>query len=500
MSGRLASTAAVERFLQRSLTAEQYHGMRLLEPCVVQTPEDGRGIKFVVVLEDSVMVCDNPPKKTSQLFALRDVSDIALVHEVPEFLQAELGRKVTHVRVRVRREPRLSRSASPTSYSPRASRQSMGSIASPRLSLSPLPPTADLVGVRKSISGLAAPAPGPQKRLSLALPALGTVTLEEDTDSLSGSFDGRDLGPAADDAVHLYTLQDQSRLIAALDAARLDAAIRESLPPMVHSGPRVAEDQHSTFLRGIMKDLAARKDIEARFELVDQLHSACSTSLGLRRHFWKTREHYAVLADQLVLHLGPAGDGDADAVEYASLVAEALSGLIAADPARSVLFEAAPRAPGDIVTALLRLQGQPHLEPSLAASIRRSSVTLLYELFEHVMHAPDSPVTLATLTGVLAGSAAGRAFAASLVGEFLRLLDRPALFLDGAMAISTFRQARLCTRLVSPGSVLAESLRTSFRDEFRYMVNVSALRTELAGSLPINAHMLACVVMLREAF
>jgi hypothetical protein len=48
MSGRLASTAAVDRFLQRSLSADHYHGIRALEPCVVQTNEDGRGVKVRV--------------------------------------------------------------------------------------------------------------------------------------------------------------------------------------------------------------------------------------------------------------------------------------------------------------------------------------------------------------------------------------------------------------------------------------------------------------------
>eukprot|EP00047_Mylnosiga_fluctuans_P020822 m.96761 g.96761 ORF g.96761 m.96761 type:complete len:208 (+) comp8643_c0_seq5:85-708(+) len=118
MVSKLASTAAVDRFLHRKLPEDQYRSLRAVEPCVVSCTPDARAVKFVALSDDGLYVCENPPRKVQLLLVYSDISQVEVVHDIPKFLQHEVGEKVVHLRLH---KGRMAERASRADLSPNPS-------------------------------------------------------------------------------------------------------------------------------------------------------------------------------------------------------------------------------------------------------------------------------------------------------------------------------------------------------------------------------------------
>lgn len=62
MPPKLATLDAMDRFCWRVMTPNQYHGIRHHEVCIVNGPDDKRGVKWVILGESSIWLTENPPQ------------------------------------------------------------------------------------------------------------------------------------------------------------------------------------------------------------------------------------------------------------------------------------------------------------------------------------------------------------------------------------------------------------------------------------------------------
>lgn len=62
MPPKIATLDAMDRFCWRVLTPNQYHGIRHFEVCIVNGPDDKRGVKWVILGEVAIWLTENPPQ------------------------------------------------------------------------------------------------------------------------------------------------------------------------------------------------------------------------------------------------------------------------------------------------------------------------------------------------------------------------------------------------------------------------------------------------------
>ncbi len=78
---QVASRDSVERFLFRTLSPLHYATLRALHPCIITA--DGtdekrkKAVCWLVLLADTLMVAENPPKTVTPLVAFKDIVRIA---------------------------------------------------------------------------------------------------------------------------------------------------------------------------------------------------------------------------------------------------------------------------------------------------------------------------------------------------------------------------------------------------------------------------------------
>lgn len=154
----IASRDSVDRFCFRELSAAQYATLRTLQPCIVTTePGDERrralkGVKWIVLLADMVMITENPPKTISPLIAYRDITRVGESSEVPEFFKKG-GERVRNVEITYRSHKPMKRGSTASTRTPRGSPIPLG-LATSLLSLHTLDAgSAHGTGGRPSLSG-----------------------------------------------------------------------------------------------------------------------------------------------------------------------------------------------------------------------------------------------------------------------------------------------------------------------------------------------------------
>eukprot|EP00047_Mylnosiga_fluctuans_P020821 m.96730 g.96730 ORF g.96730 m.96730 type:complete len:543 (+) comp8643_c0_seq1:85-1713(+) len=541
MVSKLASTAAVDRFLHRKLPEDQYRSLRAVEPCVVSCTPDARAVKFVALSDDGLYVCENPPRKVQLLLVYSDISQVEVVHDIPKFLQHEVGEKVVHLRLhKGRMAERASRADLSPNPSPRNIQRGFNALSvspqpvrapsplsgephSPK-ALNPLsrvtswvsrksgslstlmPASAQIAPKRLSLGSVGPdpPSPKPSRR------ADDPVSEDEEASSLGSSLDLREVGLPSG-YIDIYTLQEPTSLLPVLESAIIAAAIRATnMSLVVPTGGRTSEDQQVLLLRGLMKELASSVEIEECFELVDELQAAVNTSRNMKRLFWRAGEYYVTLVGQLARHSGP-GDctahAKADGIEYAAAVAQLLALLLhdADAPDRfAILRLPPPHSVHDVLTCIcVPPNGRhwPNIDPGLQAEQRRAAIALLYEIIvlaRQISGQPECAGLGPSWTTALANAPA-QAFAMSVFSEFLTLLDQPASFHEGPEPIMLYKRAVICLSLLRPGTPLAEKLKNMYKEEFRYMVRLEVLRQRLV-CVPVGAHTLACLVEMRDLF
>ncbi|XP_076448526.1 uncharacterized protein C12orf56-like [Babylonia areolata] len=113
----------LESFLQRSLTGETFDRIRGYESCVCVSEKENKAFKYVIFSDEWVYLTENPPKSIRGVVHFRDVVNVELINDYPEFLSGEEQRNTQHIAItHVTSEPQRRRSLRRPRYrSPRGS-------------------------------------------------------------------------------------------------------------------------------------------------------------------------------------------------------------------------------------------------------------------------------------------------------------------------------------------------------------------------------------------
>ncbi|XP_035280868.1 uncharacterized protein C12orf56 homolog isoform X1 [Anguilla anguilla] len=89
----------LDTFLRRNTERSVYDRIRAYEPCVVISETVNKVFMYVVLSDDTVYLAEYPPRTIRQAVSFRDVLDIELVNDLPDFLSGRDRELSQHIRV-----------------------------------------------------------------------------------------------------------------------------------------------------------------------------------------------------------------------------------------------------------------------------------------------------------------------------------------------------------------------------------------------------------------
>ncbi|KAJ8381986.1 hypothetical protein SKAU_G00027640 [Synaphobranchus kaupii] len=89
----------LDTFLRRNTDRSVYERIRAYEPCVVISETVNKVFMYVVLSDDTVYLAEYPPRTVRQAVSFRDILDIELVNDLPDFLTGRDREHSQHIRV-----------------------------------------------------------------------------------------------------------------------------------------------------------------------------------------------------------------------------------------------------------------------------------------------------------------------------------------------------------------------------------------------------------------
>eukprot|EP00042_Codosiga_hollandica_P040895 m.358009 g.358009 ORF g.358009 m.358009 type:complete len:804 (+) comp55981_c0_seq7:172-2583(+) len=327
--------------------------------------------------------------------------------------------------------------------------------------------------------------------------------------------------------LHLYTIQSPSSLFPRLQTA-WESALVASLSDATHLGPgadaqpmmRSESDQIQLF-RELMQEIILADSLEERFELVHELELAARRSAVLRKMFWKRKENFCFVMDELRLHtpksepLARSTTNKADQLEYVAMLLDLLVIMLRDAeniPERLVLLKLErPYSIREVLTIICACTSSTTALGTatdsdcgeLARELADKTVSVLYELISVTHQATWDPAAphmrgfhFGWLTGeMLKVDRFEAGFMRLFMAKFFETLRLLASGSEGSQTsqsiLSLFQQSALCGKLVLPESALHPFIKANFREEFKYMIDMNRIIQNLDPALAINSKTIA---------
>ncbi|XP_062373445.1 uncharacterized protein C12orf56 homolog [Sardina pilchardus] len=89
----------LDSFLKRNTERDVYERIRAYEPCVVVSESINKVFMHVVLSDDSIYLTEYPPRTIQQAVCFRDITDVELVNDFPDFLSGRERERSQHIRV-----------------------------------------------------------------------------------------------------------------------------------------------------------------------------------------------------------------------------------------------------------------------------------------------------------------------------------------------------------------------------------------------------------------
>ncbi|XP_076153518.1 uncharacterized protein C12orf56 homolog [Alosa pseudoharengus] len=93
------SNVKLDSFLKRNTERDVYERIRAYEPCVVVSESINKVFMHVVLSDDSIYLTEYPPRTVQQAVCFRDITDVELVNDFPDFLSGQERERSQHIRV-----------------------------------------------------------------------------------------------------------------------------------------------------------------------------------------------------------------------------------------------------------------------------------------------------------------------------------------------------------------------------------------------------------------
>ncbi|KAG5845714.1 hypothetical protein ANANG_G00142180 [Anguilla anguilla] len=537
----------LDTFLRRNTERSVYERIRAYEPCVVISETVNKVFMYVVLSDDTVYLAEYPPRTIRQAVSFRDVLDIELVNDLPDFLSGRDRELSQHIRVvyatakhdgkkggeKAGPRPRPSASPSPFHHSNRSvSPSSLQGLSSVLLSTQSAP--------SESVRWSAAPSSLRSSREEEE----GEYTLKQ---TRRGSVLSRlmrrvlvEKGGAereeTEAELHLYAVSVTSRIYLHLLSSWNSYMIRSTLmlDPLYRkrcslnsSSLSQKQCQISSWERTacLFRQLSGELlqegiGLESLYLLLQELHTAAHRNITVRKLFWRSSDLcpflVKTLEEALKRFLDPA-NGDsraqrADRLLLCTLVAETLSLMMRemeVEPARDHMLTAKRGALTEKL--LLALVCDPEVVLQAPVGVEESGQTSVHAELQGLMGeyldaaVMNGPLLLTPAEG---GGAvpAGKLYpkfwthtdSCHLTRQVISVLSGSQAVLSPAQSVLLYQRCRILMACLQHSTDLAQYIRTEFGEEFRYYVTMSWVEEKLPPQYPISQSTLRLISQLQH--
>ncbi|KAK1906352.1 putative protein C12orf56 like [Dissostichus eleginoides] len=510
----------LDTFLKRNTERAVYERIRAYEPCVVISETVKKVYMHVVLSDQRVYLTEYPPRTLTEAFNFRRVRHIELVNDLPDFLHGKDRERCQHILITyitdkpaargrdwLRRDRRAGlRPAAPASRRP-----------------------SDCLTIPQTLGGYPAqrsPSESVTEHHILFLSDTGQVPRRLIT--VLSRLLGRDCVNSGEERgaeLHLYAVSPTSRLYLHLQSSWNSFIIRStlSLDPLYRRRCSASSDSSpGKALPGISWERTAHLfaqlssellqegiGVESLYLLLQELSTAAHRNIALRRLFWRSSEVCVFLVQTLEESLHGCqslhGVYTADQLLLSTLIVQALAVMFReteVEPARFNLLSAKKCALASrmllalICDAELQTQKQRSLVDcelqALLAEYLDSACSLLFELLLLGHEASRCSLTenflsVGWILRVLQPHPHLMSFvshqAQQVVVVLSDLQDSP---LAPSQSVLLFQRCRLLLACLQYNNLLAQHLRSHFREEFRYFVKLSCVEVKLPPHYPIS--------------
>ncbi|KAL5267623.1 hypothetical protein ACHWQZ_G004610 [Mnemiopsis leidyi] len=311
----------LESFMRRNLPSAEYQRIRCYERCVVD-----KSMKLALLTSKNLIITDSPPRTILYTLPLIEFLSLTLVQDLPDFLHGDERFKSQHLSLKFRHETG-NKSESPLSESSGSyvSASSDGDATSERFS-----PTKSKKHLSASYSSLSStswhgtlPSPRSQRPLRLITSLDETASrLDRLNLSDSGSSVSSQGATTTTADLDLFLLTDSTLFYQLLQAASLNEKIAGTKELKSPVNGDTKPKRKKSMVRGqlynqLSSDIQYNKTLEKRFYLVQELSTAASNDMNIKKYFWKDLDLCSALVEDLGKYrLGTGENNRADEIEY----------------------------------------------------------------------------------------------------------------------------------------------------------------------------------------
>ncbi|KAL5267625.1 hypothetical protein ACHWQZ_G004610 [Mnemiopsis leidyi] len=379
----------LESFMRRNLPSAEYQRIRCYERCVVD-----KSMKLALLTSKNLIITDSPPRTILYTLPLIEFLSLTLVQDLPDFLHGDERFKSQHLSLKFRHETG-NKSESPLSESSGSyvSASSDGDATSERFS-----PTKSKKHLSASYSSLSStswhgtlPSPRSQRPLRLITSLDETASrLDRLNLSDSGSSVSSQGATTTTADLDLFLLTDSTLFYQLLQAASLNEKIAGTKELKSPVNGDTKPKRKKSMVRGqlynqLSSDIQYNKTLEKRFYLVQELSTAASNDMNIKKYFWKDLDLCSALVEDLGKYrLGTGENNRADEIEY----------LIQLESCLSEMFRESEHLPqrAHLLTANRFSQNEPNSNKT--ETVKSCSFVVLRMLLENIASSPNLPTHL----------------------------------------------------------------------------------------------------------
>ncbi|XP_033845221.1 uncharacterized protein C12orf56 homolog [Periophthalmus magnuspinnatus] len=516
----------LDSFLKRNTERALYERIRGYEPCVVKSDSINKVYMHVVMSDERVYLTEFSPRTLTSVFGFSSVRAIELINDLPDFLSGKDREQCQHIKIiyvpekpvtKGHHDDQLFPALSPShSFSPLTA-EGYAVHSSPMSAYTPRP-TRSASCPNEETLGLLAPQPPARPHSSASMYPLTANQCTKRTLSpkvprrislLFSRLLKQNKGANIAE-LHLYALSPISTLYIHLQSTWTSFIIKSTLMlDLVYrrkyctSPQGISWEQTAHLFSQLQGEMLQEGiSVESLYLLLQELCTAAHRNVTLRRLFWRSNELCRFLVQILEDFL--PGDRSVlyttDHLLMSILVVQTLAVMFReteVEPARLSLLSANN---GALVTRmLLALIRDPGPQTSNAsqtdvclAEYLDAACSLLFELLlqgqqKSKFSFSDSILSVGWILQVLQPHPHLLSFIGYQTQQVVLVLSSPPLYiLSPVQSVLLFQRCRLLLVSLQYSKHLAGHLKTNFKDDFKYSVNVISVETKLPPHYPIS--------------
>ncbi|XP_035384450.1 uncharacterized protein C12orf56 homolog [Electrophorus electricus] len=485
---RCRRNSKLETFLKRNTERDVYERIRAYEPCVVVSRTISKVFMHVVLSDDGIYLTEYPPRTLQLGVQFRDIVDIALINDLPDFLSGRAREQSLHICV-------VYTSAKDAGKGDLRNRGS--AVCKPHPASSSAPEhmgRSAPVAVARVMKRMVRERSGEEQEAELHLYAV----------SLSSQI-----------YLHLQSSWSSyiMRSTLMLDPLYMRKCNMPSSPLPRKQRPAASWEQTSQLFCQLSGELLQEHlGVESLYLLLQELCTAAHRDAAIRKLFWRSAELYPFLVHTLVDTSAISQDRPhtTDTLLLCTLLVQTLTLMFretASEPARqSVLTSKQGSVTASMLQAVLTdselaLPVAPRLHHDLIISYTELQALqaeyldvvsgLLFEvlvLCQEASHTPDPGhfLTVGWIFTMLQSHPSLVGFVDYQAQQVVLVLTHSRCPLSPPQAVLLYQRCTVLLACLQNNATLSTYITTHYKEEFKYYVGVSELKDKLPPHYPIS--------------